>query len=83
MNRKRIHSDESEITMITKKIKKNGCVIILMELPGSGKSYLTSKITKHINQILEHEYNFTNLNPDNVIINSTITLQNLFPLNVK
>lgn len=57
-----------DINISNKRIKCNGCAIILMGLPGSGKSYLSSKIKDYINRKLENNYNFINLNPDDVII---------------
>jgi len=67
MNRKRLHSNSELI--INKKHKYKSCAIILMGLPGSGKSYLSPKIINHINIILDNEYQYINLNPDNIIIN--------------
>ena len=66
MNRKRLHSNSELI--INKKHKYKSCAIILMGLPGSGKSYLSPKIINHINIILDNEYQYINLNPDNIII---------------
>ena len=67
MNRKRIHSDD-EIEIKIKRVKNKGCAIILMGLPGSGKSYLSSKIKKYINNKFNNNYDFINLNPDNVVL---------------
>lgn len=65
MQRKRSYNDEFELP-IPKRIKQNGCAIILMGLPGSGKSFLSPKIEDKINNILDNDYKYINLNPDNV-----------------
>ena len=66
MNRKRTHSESDSEFKLNKKIKYQGCAIILMGLPGSGKSYLSPKIINHINKIVDNQYQYINLNPDNV-----------------
>lgn len=74
MNRKRTHSESDSEFKLNKKIKYQGCAIILMGLPGSGKSHLSSKIINHINKIVDNQYQYINLNPDNVKINGIFNI---------
>ena len=74
MNRKRTHSESDSEFKLNKKIKYQGCAIILMGLPGSGKSYLSPKIINHINKIVDNQYDFKNLNPDNVKISGRFNI---------
>jgi predicted kinase len=67
MNRKRVREDD-QYEIECKRLKNQKCAIILMGLPGSGKTYLTTNIINHINDSCSYNYSFTNFNPDNVSI---------------
>ena len=74
MNRKRSHSESNSEVNLNKKVKFQGCAIVLMGLPGSGKSYLSPQIINHINKIEDNQYSFVNLNPDNVKISGRFNI---------
>ena len=83
MNRKRTHSESDSELKLRKKVKTQRCAIVLMGLPGSGKSYLTPQIIKHINNIVDNQYEFINLNPDNVKISGRFNILNALSIKCK